>query len=626
MRSWKQNQWLKRALLALACLEILYLAGTAVFLNGQMLKRLINTKPQEVLIEWQSAFSPFPGFVFVRGITGRIQDSGIQLAFQLPVASVGIFLPSLMQKEFRTTHIRGQGLAFQLRLRRDPKDIQSSHYLTLPPIPGLPGFEREPEPSPQGKGEPWHIRLGGIALERVREIWIEEYRFAGQARVGGGFHLIPGRLAEVFPSYVFTRDGEVFLGGNRVADEVNVDIEAKLEEFLSSDVSGMKIFNQLTGSVRGEARIDNIRFLNYYLRRAKWLRLDGGAGRLTVKMQARRGVFDDASKLEIASRNIEAHLWRQTARGEGIASWHVLKNGDRKGVLKVELGDYEITHPDTKDSRIVGKHLLVEAHTPDLKIEDAFERLGVKIRIPEASITNLRYFNAYLPKSSGLKILDGSGTVQGHLDADAGGRNDSGELVFEGKNARVGYDQLTLEGDLKLRARLDKGDMTSRSFVLSGTTLDLRDLVARREGQAIHEGTWWGRADVEQGKLQVTPTSLEGRLRLEGKNARPIIAMFTAAKGLPGIVEDVLAFEGLWATARLRLNDDEFHLRKLRAKGKGATLKGWLDKTPESQEGGLLLSVGPFAAGIELNTTGTEVKLNDAYGWYENLEKRRASD
>lgn len=619
---------MKRAakfLLFFVFLEICYIVGTSIFLNGGGLKKLINSDPSEILIEWERAFSPLPGFVMLKNVSGRIQDGGMQLYFQMPSTHVGVWLPDLLRRKFTTTSIRGTELSFRLRMRRPAKEVLPSHYLTLPPIPGLPSITRDAVEKPPGTGEPWHLHLGGISLDHVKEVWIEEYRYAGKARITGGFALVPGRSVEVFPAYVGVEDGAIFLGANRIADALKTNIRGRIKETLTEDPND-NMLTKFSGNVAAETKIDNMRFLNYYLRRVPWIHLDGGAGELKMDVKLSDGSFGDESFLKLTSRNIEAHLWRQIARGQGITSWLVKTvNGQLRTSLSVEFEDYEVTHAQNENSKITGKDLKLTVTSPDVKISDGFSRLGVRIQIPEATISSLRYFNAYIPRSSGIRVLDGTGSIRGEMQADVGSNNDHGDITIRGEGAKLRYDKLTLQGDISVRAQLNSGSMETRLFDVGGTKIDLKNVIAINDGEKVNgEGRWWGLAEVAEGKLRIgPPASIKGKLRVEGKDVRPILGMFTAS--LPSVIRNMLSFDGLKAAANVFITDQRFSVDQMEAVGKGMSLRGWMDKVQHRRKGGVLLSLGPIAAGLELNNDSVEVKLNDAYQWYDNLAARRDS-
>lgn len=617
----------KKIGLSLLVIETIYFVFTLLFLNGDYLKEAINKNPDEVRVEWRWAMSLLPGLVHVRGINVRVQDSNIQMYFEIPTVNVAVFIPSLWNREFQTVSVDGSGLAFRFRFRREEKEIRPEIFANLPPIPGLESVAKPPPAPDEGPPkDPWKVRLSGIDMEDVREIWFENYRFSGLARVGGSFALTPGHGAEVSRGFVNTESGEVFFGGDRVVEDLKTSIHAVIREFKSAEVPGLKLFDSLTAHVEGHGRIDNMRFLNYYLQRLPWLTLGGGSGVLDVDLKLREGVFENGSRLLLTSNNIEAHLWRQDAVGQGITRWEIEESAaGRRGVLHVELKDYEITHERHEGAKIKGKDLKIAVHTPDLRLSEAFPRLGVLVDLPEARITDLRYFNAYLPRSGGLRFTGGTGSVAGRFEADAHPDwNDVGSLLIKGQGAKIGFGKFSLQGNTKITARLNKGSIQSGQFDLSETKAEFSDVIAYLDRERVNEeGKWWGEAVLKEGKLRTaTPARLEGLIRLRGKDARPLIAIFTPDGGLPEMARNFLSFDGLEASARLRVQDDELSIPGLFAEGGGMKLQGWLDKKDGEQEGKLLLEYGPLAAGLEVKTGFVQIKLNDAYRWFSGKGKR----
>ena len=116
----------------------IYFVGTWVFLNRGLLFRLVNTDPSDIWLEYDSAYSPFPGLVYLRNARFRAQDSNMQLHFTLDRARVEVDLFALTRKEFVTNELRGEGLDFRLRFRRDEKEMESAALRALPEIPQPP--------------------------------------------------------------------------------------------------------------------------------------------------------------------------------------------------------------------------------------------------------------------------------------------------------------------------------------------------------------------------------------------------------------------------------------------------------------------------------------------------------
>ncbi len=187
----------KISLLALAVLEVAYVAASAVFLNTMALRNLVNSTPDEVRLGYRWALSPFPGLVYVRGIAFRIQDNNIQSYFTIEKARISIDLAGLSSREFRAKRVDADGVRFLLRFRRPEEEITPVLLAVLPEIPGLTSLVEPPrifEPPNYGA---WQVRLGRVNIANLSEIWIDTFRFEGRAEVSGGFYLYPGIEAEI---------------------------------------------------------------------------------------------------------------------------------------------------------------------------------------------------------------------------------------------------------------------------------------------------------------------------------------------------------------------------------------------------------------------------------------------
>jgi len=92
----------------------------------------------------------------------------------------------------------------RLRQRLEAAAATAEALAVLPPIEGLlepPLRSRVPTPPISDQDyDLWSVQLDDVDAEDVREVWLDAYRFTGEAHATGGFALQFQRMARVGPA------------------------------------------------------------------------------------------------------------------------------------------------------------------------------------------------------------------------------------------------------------------------------------------------------------------------------------------------------------------------------------------------------------------------------------------
>src|SRR6185436_4137084 len=166
-------------------------------------------------------WTSWPGVVHVRDFRIRNQTVTNQWWASVDRGSFTIRLFDLRDRELMIDGLSGSGVSFRLRRRVDvPRWVRKPRPELQPSIPGFANPPaRPPEalyPRPRGqrgpRPDPWRIRLARVDLDDVREIWVDEFRFAGVARIAGGFDMTIWRRLQVDPTRLQIVSGGISLG------------------------------------------------------------------------------------------------------------------------------------------------------------------------------------------------------------------------------------------------------------------------------------------------------------------------------------------------------------------------------------------------------------------------------
>jgi len=203
--------------LAVAVLSVwlVYVLVVNTFLGTPIGRHVLHVEP-ELEVRYVRAWSLLPGRVHAQGLSIRSSDTSVEWILRVDEVRFDVSFTALARRCFSADEVVGHGITFRGRrkLLAEPTGAPPA----LPPIDGLPPWsvKRAGPPGPAHWDDARH-RLWTIALERVagqdvREIWFDELRFDGLARVDGRFRIVPLRAVEVGPARFMVERGRLGLG------------------------------------------------------------------------------------------------------------------------------------------------------------------------------------------------------------------------------------------------------------------------------------------------------------------------------------------------------------------------------------------------------------------------------
>jgi hypothetical protein len=313
----RPRRWIAIALVAVVVLiAILALIVPNALLRSDFIRKRINKDPEHGWLEYDSAYSRWPGTLHVKNLSFRDQDPKAEWAFQLADADLTYSLADLLRRRFHVTRLSGRGFVFRVRSRLTRAEATPSRLSRLPPIPGFPdpplvGRPEPPEPSTGGKE--WSIHVESVAIDDARDVWIEGYRCTGDARVTGGFFLWPKHEAQVYPSKLAIRNGTIRSGKDAIAADVRATFEARIGPWDPQKFPGSKVLRFVGGDAKATARLDDAEVLNRLLGEPAGTRLEKGSGRMNVEASVEKGVAKGS--IDYGSRDLALRILDVGMRG-----------------------------------------------------------------------------------------------------------------------------------------------------------------------------------------------------------------------------------------------------------------------------------------------------------------------
>ncbi|MCP4664586.1 MAG: hypothetical protein GY856_55075 [bacterium] len=610
----QHRKWLIRALVALLVVEGSYLALGNYLLTGEFLRQKINRRPEKLEIAWTRAWTPFPGVVRVRDLTVRGQDRKLRWEIEIDRGWVSIALVSLARRKFHTHWLYGSGCRLRLRQRQPPS--------TEPAAPASRGRR------------PWTIELDAVAIEAIEEIGWDELQLVGEGRLGGAIYRVARGPLRIDSARVAMSAAELLVDSEPIARKLELESELSLASFVPGEQrgfprrgtnggfprrgtnGGLQVLRFLSGTIRIEGEVSTIDILNQYFKNTPWLELHGG-GRIAGTIEMERGELVEGTRIRIDSPHLGASVLDWEAHGSAALDGVVEGRGEEAtSTLRVELRDLEISEPAERGTAIRAASFQIVTTVADMDVLDGFIDPAVTIDLPAAEVPDLGIFRGYFPPEIGLSTLSGNGRLRVRLNVEEG--IGSGEIEVAGRRIGVDVDELRVVGDLDLHCRLANGDLATRSFEVTDARLEMENITLPEAKDDPING-WWARVDVAGGSVALTqPLAATGRVGVEMRDSRPILALFLEEKKRLQWLEKVLVIRDLRGEAEVQFSRSAVTLDHLTVRSrKDLEILARLRFSEAPAEGILYARYGRLSTGVELRDGKRNWKLTGARKWFE---------
>jgi len=338
--------WIALAVLAAGLAIAAWLAIHAI-VSGRLLRRWVNEKPEELFLDYDEASAWVPGVLRLRGLTMRGSDPNVQWSFRMERATISISVFDLLHKQFHATRVRAEGLVFRLREKQEKRELSPAHLARLPSIPGFSDpplkmrADELPPLSAREKSRFWSVRVEDLVADPTPDIWIEIYRFRGHARVAGGFLLRPHVRARIGPAAADFLSGNFALApGETILSSASGHADCVIDPYDPDRVRGPEVWRKISGNIRNEGRLKDIRFLNHFLRRIPEPRVAGGGGPARFSVAFDHGIGRGGGDFEVprfTARYADGTLAGQMVGRLTIPHWDVERDDMQISGSRVEL-------------------------------------------------------------------------------------------------------------------------------------------------------------------------------------------------------------------------------------------------------------------------------------------------
>ncbi|MDP9151319.1 MAG: hypothetical protein M3O36_15460 [Myxococcota bacterium] len=505
-------------------LALAHAVAMNVFLSTALFEKVVDGKPETIDIHYRRGWSVVPGRIHAQDLSIRGRDGNVEWILRLDEVEFEVSFAALAQRRFEARHVRGRGISFRARQRLAQPPASLGEVAALPPIEGLPPYAVRPPPEPEPElwsdaaYRLWSARLEDVVANDVREIWIDRFRFEGNARIAGRFHLKPIRRIEIGPIRIDVREGHLRTGGSVILERLaGAAVDLTVRPFDPRTLEGGDLLRYTSLRVAAHPACADLARLPLPMPEA--IALTGPADGRDIVLELRGGVLQPGSKLDVAlARAVLTRREHRFAAAVTLSGGVTPADGGVEGRgrldFRAQLNDLDVTRArasSTGGER--GDDVIL--HVPQatfvgdaraLSLDGLLGDVHLLADAADGQLPDVRTLSAYIPPGTPLALKGGRGLVAAHLETWRNERRAAG-------NASVRIDDLSLRLG-KLRAQGEASvDVSFGSFPWETSLVEDARLSLRI-----------ARGAISSERRPGAPLVRAGRLRLEARAAQVALA------------------------------------------------------------------------------------------------------
>ena len=595
---------LRRVLLVLAGLQVAYLLVANLILRSQLIQKAVSDA-DGFHLELGPAYSLWPGRVHVEDFRLRVEDYNVQFELTLAQADVDIALSELVRKRFHVTKLDATGTRFRMRHKLIVVGDDAERVAAYPPIAGFadpPYYVGvRPPPIPDADYDLWEVRIENVTA-RADELWVMEYRFAGEATARGSFVVRPARWVQVSPAELVLERGTLRLGEHRVAEQVRGRIGCEVPDMHVQASEGLQVFREISSRVELKLSGGQLSFLQAYLARLGSARY-AGQGDWHIDARLQKGVVQPGTRLALLAAPLTIQHDFASLSGDAMvsltgpsATHSTLTLSVNAPSLQASRARSSAASPSLRGLR--GQLALQAADLTGQLAVGAGQLTVQDVRVPEL---------AWLDSST-IKL---GGKLRAQLELRRGQAGLlSGRAALSAHDARVARGAFAASGHLQ--AELTLAPSKPENLELSELELEASQLALRsgnkrsRPVAASLTGSGWRVA------AQGSPEA-RGALRLQLSSTEALLPLFVDG-ALRDVSSAALDLQALSGRADLELTPERLKLTRIEAQSGRLKLRGHVEQRAEPS-GALLLSSGPLNVGVTLRDGDAQLSPFVADDW-----------
>jgi hypothetical protein len=569
--------------------------GVNLFINSDLLSRLVTPHPERTKISWERAWTVVPGLIHVRGFKLRSHSRGTLWTLEV---DRGRAFFNLFALPFKTVHIlapRARGIDFVLGTADTvlPRKKKTK-----------PGME---------------IRISFARAVGIRTMRIGEMALEGPMRAGGSFSTRARGPLRMKGAWVKLDSGTIRYGEETLATGLRINLRASIDRFVPSEHRGESLLPFLVARIRVGGEVTDLSFLNVLLRSTKAVSFGGGSGRIDADLRLTRGVVEPKSRLVTEEAAITVDYLGYRAEGTGRILGFSAADTTMHELLNFHLESYSLTVRGDESPYLEGKNLVVSVRgDKGLQLREKGLQSDVIIDMPEAQVPDMTVYNRNFPSTGGIRIVSGKGRVQSHVEILERTGGGSAEVHLAAEGLVIAFQDKEVVGDLEATARVKVLDLEKMVFDPSGTRVELRNAGAFIGDTEGENPEWWGVVEIPAGRVTLSrPTSGEADFTIEAESAAPVFALFAKTQKKADKMDRRLKTDDLSGGGHVRLGDGLIALTDLEIDGGKAYVRADLCIRRGELHGLVHAKYGILAVAAELHDKKETLHITSPKKWFE---------
>lgn len=415
---WKSRpaRFARATVAAVVSLWAAYVVLMNVFLSTSLFDKVVNGDPITLDIHYARGWSVWPGTVHARDLSIRSSDSNVEWILRLDEVTFDVSFLALAERRFEVDRARGSGISMRVRQKLTEGPQKIDDVSSLAPVPGFPAFTM----APAGPHDPelWDddryalitVRLEDTVAEDVREIWVNDMRWTGHARIAGRFYLKPLRAVNIGPIHVDLKDGRVTKGrALAVVDQLSGQLDMTAATFdprVVHDNEALRYFDVTTDLRATTTDLSKMPF-------AFPTYTAGVIDAQKIGLRLEKGALAPGTEIQASTPRLVVS--KNDIIGYSNVVLHATVDDDKRLRADLKLTNSEVVRPDDAEYLHVDA-LAVRADSAKLNLDEGtpFEDVHVAAEIDNAKVANARLGNCLLPCT--VRIHSGSAALSGLVE------------------------------------------------------------------------------------------------------------------------------------------------------------------------------------------------------------------
>jgi len=625
------GRWLLAAAVALVVLEVLYVVAANAVLRSGWLADQINRKPEKMLIQWSSARTYLPGVVRVEDFSMRNQSRKVQFYMELREVRATISVLKLPFKTLRIRNANATDVDFRLRQRLDfvrpsetgsqepPKPITGSEH-----FPEIPGLTNPPDPKPEDlyprkkkRRSPWTIQLRGVDIDGDIQVAVDRFRLEGDGHVGGAMTYKLRDSIRIRKANLDLRPTRLLVDSEIASDDLELEVRSRWEPFPAKGAKVPQIVGGVSGSFAIRGKIHRKGTVETQI-------VPGvttiGVGVLDMALELDHGALKPGTTLTLNSDDFDVRVMALDARGSAtVTGATTRKDGADVTDVRVAFDRFSLVDASTSAVAAHGAGFTVDSTWRDLVLFGGMLPTSVAIELPRTDLPDVSVLGSLLPPQDNFSIVGGSGQVEASLSIDET-LTAAGHIALDADEIDLIVRGVPMHADLAVEGKLRDGNLDTRLFEVSDTTVTLDNVVSQVPRESKREPEpWWCSIELANGSVVFSePIAANGSVHIKMHDTAPVVAMindFTKPPKWMSLMPNVKNVEG-----RLELDMGPSHTNftDVEITGDKLELLGDLRVVEKTADGRIFARYGAFSAGIGLDGGKAKLHLAKPRKWFES--------